>query len=271
MDGKSFRLARLLRGGRLLCVPLDHGVTQGATGGLRKIQETLDATCRGGASAVVLHSGLVPWIGCPASMGLFVHLSGGTNLVGDTTRKSLVSSVERACRSGADGVSIHVNLGAPSEHRMLQDFGAVVDECARYGMPLMAMTYVRPRPDVNVIDPNQIAHAARLSAELGADIVKVSFPGSGTALRDVVASCPAPLVISGGEYHPHVLGPLRMAQDAVHAGAIGVSFGRNVFERPDVAGFVAALAQIVYRDVSAADAAAEYDASQKRSGENSED
>ena len=45
-------------------------------------------------------------------IGLIIHLSGATNLAPDPNRKVLVCSVERALKMGADGVSIHINIGA---------------------------------------------------------------------------------------------------------------------------------------------------------------
>ncbi len=44
---------------------------------------------------------------------------------------------------GADAVSMHVNIGAESEARMLADLGAVAVECMEWGMPLLAMMYPR--------------------------------------------------------------------------------------------------------------------------------
>jgi len=43
-----------------------------------------------------------------------------------------------------------------------------------------------------------IKHVARLGAELGADIVKVSYTGSVESFREVVLGCPVPVVIAGG-------------------------------------------------------------------------
>ncbi len=44
---------------------------------------------------------------------------------------------------GADAVSMHVNIGAESEAKMLADLGAVSVECMEWGMPLLAMMYPR--------------------------------------------------------------------------------------------------------------------------------
>ena len=36
---------------------------------------------------------------------------------------------------GADGVSVHINVGADDEARMLADLGKVAVECMEWGMP----------------------------------------------------------------------------------------------------------------------------------------
>ena len=46
---------------------------------------------------------------------------------------------------------------------------------------------------------NVIKHAARVGAELGADIVKVTYSGSPESFHEVVQGCFVPVVIAGGE------------------------------------------------------------------------
>ena len=38
-------------------------------------------------------------------------------------------------------MSVHINIGADDESRMLEDLGKVAIECMTWGMPLLAMTY----------------------------------------------------------------------------------------------------------------------------------
>ena len=45
-------------------------------------------------------------------------------------------------------------------------------------MPLLAMMYPRGEKIKDEYDPQVIKHVSRLGAELGADIVKVSYTGS---------------------------------------------------------------------------------------------
>ncbi|WP_308209053.1 hypothetical protein [Actinoallomurus purpureus] len=64
------------------------------------------------------------WRSCPRRRpgrrrcALVVHLSAGTAYAADADAKVLVGEVEEAVRLGADAVSVHVNLGSDTEHRL---------------------------------------------------------------------------------------------------------------------------------------------------------
>ena len=100
---------------------------------------------------------------------------------------------------GADAVSVHVNLGAEDEKTMLRILGAIAREAMEWGMPLLAMMYTRGPKVKNEYDVRWVKHAARVGAELGADIVKVVYTGSPETFREVVEGCFVPVVIAGGE------------------------------------------------------------------------
>ena len=109
-----------------------------------------------------------------------------------------MNSVERALKMGADGVSVHINIGAEDEAAMLSDLGHVSQLCMEWGMPLLAMMYARGSKIKDETDVDAVKLAARVGAELGADIIKTSYTGDPESFKEVVAGCPAPVVIAGG-------------------------------------------------------------------------
>jgi len=252
MTGKKIRLERIInpRTGKTVIVPMDHGVTLGPISGIHRIQEAVAAASLGGADAVVLHKGMVKAIGSAfdPSLGLIIHLSASTSLSPEPLKKSLVSSVEEAVRLGADCVSVHVNIGNEHEKEMLKDLSQVAAEAETWGIPLMAMMYPRGEKVKNEYDPMHIAHAARLAAELGADIVKVSYTGDPESFREVVEGTPVPVVIAGGPRMNSDKALLSMVRDAIDAGAKGTSIGRNVFQHPDPALMCRAIHSIVHQN-----------------------
>jgi class I fructose-bisphosphate aldolase len=156
--------------------------------------------------------------------------------------------VEEAIKLGADALSIHVNVGNGSDQEMLSDLGRVSREAREWGMPLLAMMYPRGEKIKDEYDPQVIMHVSRLGAELGADIVKVSYTGSVESFRKVVAGCPVPVVIAGGPKMNSDRDILEMVQGSIEAGGAGVSIGRNVFQHRDPSRMVGAISMIVNED-----------------------
>lgn len=254
MNGKEVRLSRLIKhSGRLIIVPLDHGITVGPIQGLGDITKIVNLVNNGKADAVVVHKGLVSQItdylgadGCE----LIVHLSASTALSPNSNRKELVSSVEHAIRLGATAVSVHVNLGNSSEPEMLRDFGNISESCDNWGIPLLAMMYVRDDSDNGEYDATKIKHAARVAQELGADIVKVNYTGNVESFSKVVSAVKIPVVIAGGPKMSSMNDLLIMINDAVRAGAKGISIGRNIFQSPDPEQLVKVIRHILDNRVS---------------------
>ena len=156
---------------------------------------------------------------------------------------------------GADGVSIHVNLGAPTDDEMLDHFGQISRKCMQWGMPLVAMMYTRGEKIKSEYDAAHIKHAARVGAELGADIVKVNYTGTPQSFEQVTGGCPVPVVIAGGEKLESDEDILSMVEGAIKAGAAGVSIGRNVFQHANPTRMIAAIAMVVNDGVAAHTAA----------------
>ncbi|OLT12405.1 transaldolase [Pseudonocardia sp. CNS-139] len=249
--GKALRLARLSRcgNGRSLVVPMDHSVTIGPMAAGRCPASLSLMLADAGVDAIVVHKGRVRTIPprAFADLGLIVHLSAGTVHHRDRDAKVLVGDVEEALSLGADAVSVHVNVGSVGELDQLADLGRVAGECARLGVPLLAMMYARGEDVASVADsPAMLAHLGAIAVDLGADMVKLPFAGSVEAMRDVVASCPIPVYVAGGTPRPTPAGDLELARAALASGAAGLSFGRCVFEAEDPFAAAVALAALVH-------------------------
>jgi fructose-bisphosphate aldolase/2-amino-3,7-dideoxy-D-threo-hept-6-ulosonate synthase len=249
-QGKTRRLKRIMqKDNHTVIVPMDHGVTIGPIQGITDMQKTVNQLVKGGVDAVLVHRGIASHVDV-GNTGLIVMLSGISNLCPDMNCKVQVCSVQEAIRLGADAVSVHVNIGAQDECNMLANLGKVADECEIFGMPLLAMMYARGPKIQNEHAPDAVAHAARIGAELGADIIKANYTGDVESFKAVVESCPVPVVIAGGPKCKTSQEALQTAFDAMKAGAAGLSIGRNVFQHENPAQMAKAFSAIVHGGAS---------------------
>ena len=251
MFGKNIRIERIFdrNSGNAVIVPMDHGISVGPIPGLIDMKKTVSDVVEGGATAVLMHKGIVPQ-GHRTSghdVGLILHLSASTDIGVNSNNKVLVATVEEALKMGADAVSMHINVGAEAEPRMLEDLGMVSRQCTEWGMPLIAMAYPRGPKIQNSYDAHAVAHAARVATELGADIVKCSYTGDIDSFREVVKGTLAPIVIAGGPKMDSDDDILQMVYDSIQAGGHGVSIGRNVFQHRNVEAMTHAISDIVLR------------------------
>jgi predicted phospho-2-dehydro-3-deoxyheptonate aldolase len=260
MIGKKIRLERIIdrNSGKTVIIPMDHGVTVGPIEGLADMRETISKVVAGGANAILMHKGIVRagHRGKGKDVGLIIHLSAGTAMSPDPNAKELICTVEEAIKLGADAVSVHINLGAETDKEMLGQLGFVSERCMQWQMPLIAMMYTRGPKIKDEYDVKNVKHAARVGAELGADIVKVVYTGSPESFTEVVEGCPVPVVIAGGPKMGSDEDIFKMVEGALKAGAAGLSIGRNAFQHKTPDKMVAALCKMAHKRASVKDAMA---------------
>ena len=261
--GKSIRIERLFdrKSKKTIIIPMDHGLTMGTIKGLENIADMVDKVALGGANAVLMHSGMVS-IGhrqYGKDIGLIIHLSGATNLAPDPDRKVLVCSVERALKMGADGVSIHINIGAKEEPEMLQDASKTIEKSREWGIPLIAMMYPRGNKIKNENDPEVVNIAVRVGVELGADVIKTNYTGDIDSFKEIVNGVShVPIIIAGGPKMDSISDLFQMVYDSIQAGGCGVSIGRNIFQSEDPTKMISAIYKIVHKNYTVEEILKEY-------------
>lgn len=250
-SGKYRRLARLMSGdGRTVLVPVDQSITSGPMRGLEDMRSTLRRVAEGEPDGVILHRGpVMAGLCAPPAGALVLHLSAGTELSPSPFVKGLVSGPEEALQLGADAVSVHVTLGVDDEHdaRALASLDRCSTECRRWGVPLLAMMYLH---GAAAGKPDGLAHAARVAADLGADLVKVNYTGERDSFAHLVQTCYVPVLMAGGPAAGDGLETLKTVAEAMQAGAAGVCVGRNVYQHPSPASMLRALRAVVHGGVA---------------------
>jgi fructose-bisphosphate aldolase/2-amino-3,7-dideoxy-D-threo-hept-6-ulosonate synthase len=267
--GKVVRLKRVIDpvGVSIICA-LDHGMTSpDFLEPLADVRARTAEAVAGGANVLMLSKGMVrfaePAFGPDTALALLLSASARPGL--DRPQVVAVAEVEEACRLGADAVVLFVALVAEQEATMIERLAQVGEACEREGMPFIAeaefpTTYAAVEDLSAEYGFEYLRRNVRLCAELGADIVKTNWPGGGEQFAELVATAGGvPLVLAGGSrITDEEL--LRRMDDAMEAGAVGCSVGRNIFMHSDPEAITRALARVIRERWSAEEALAELSA-----------
>jgi putative autoinducer-2 (AI-2) aldolase len=253
--GMKNRLAQLMPGGKGFFMPIDHGYFQGPTTGLEQPGKTLtpllpyvDAVfCTRG----VLRVAVDPLLSKP----IVLRVSGCTSMVGrDLANEELTTSVEEAIRLNASAVGVSVFIGSDYEKQTLENLSQLVNECERYGIPVMAVTAVGK--EMAKREARYLALSCRIAAELGARVVKTYWCKKD--FDKVVRGCPVPVIMAGGPKCDTEREVLEFVHDGMQQGAVGINLGRNVWQSRNPVAMAKALRAIVHGQATVKEARARY-------------
>ncbi|MBX6770592.1 MAG: fructose-bisphosphate aldolase [Chloroflexi bacterium] len=225
------------RDGRAVIVAMD-GARNGPVPGLEQAVEAVARVVAGGVDAILTTFGM-------ARAAADVLGRTGLILALDSEGPIADYGVEQALRFGADAVELKVFPGNPEETK-LADLRRLAAQAFAWGMPLLAEPIPVSFRETSAHTLENVARAARIAAEAGADFVKVHYVGPVESYRQVTGSCYVPVLILGGPARPDPREALQMAADALAAGARGVVFGRNVTTHPRPDRMAAALGEIIH-------------------------
>jgi fructose-bisphosphate aldolase, class I len=261
--GKKARLYRILlqhglQNGTAIFFPYDHGLEHGPRDFFDNPQASdprhiIRLALEGGFNGIAIQIGLAKkfYWDYAGEVPLVLKLNAKTDIASSIDPLSpLNATVEDAVRLGADAVGYTLYVGSPAQERDFAQYLRVREDAERFGMPLIVWAY----PRGSAIDAKggrdsfyAVDYAARIASELGADLVKVNFPqpdkqsgvpdayrrdfSSQEAIDRVVRSANRTLLlVSGGEQAADEV-MLDKARQSMEAGATGLIFGRNIFQR----------------------------------------
>jgi class I fructose-bisphosphate aldolase len=263
--GKRARLYRLLyqhgpANGTALFLPIDQGLEHGPGDFFpnppsKDPDYQLELALHGNYTGIVFQIGLAEKYmhKYAGKVPLVLKLNGKTAIPPDDEAFSpMIAAVEDAVRLGADAVGYTLYVGSPAQSEDFRQFEQVRAEAETLGMPVIMWAYPRGsaieakggRESLYAVD-----YAARVACELGADIVKINEPkvdnlaalpkpynqlaeDEGAALRRVVESAGKTLVLFSGGSKLDDAELFNKSQLCMAAGATGLIFGRNMWQRP---------------------------------------
>jgi DhnA family fructose-bisphosphate aldolase class Ia len=246
--GKEIRLNHIFaRDGKTVIAALDHGIAGIAPlDGLGRPDSLIPAITAAGVDAIIVSPGLAGgFAGLFSKAGLIVRVDcGPTAQRGEWCESRPALAAEDALRMGADAVIAMGIVGTRDEAASLRSLAVLAGECDRWGIALVA-EMLPGGFAAKEVTPAQIASAARVGADLGADFIKVAYSGSVESFREVVSSCYRPVVVLGGSKQPPEA-LVSTARDAVKAGARGMAVGRNIWQSGDPGRITASLVEAIH-------------------------
>lgn len=255
--GKAMRLSQVLNpeSKNAIIVAMDHAAVLGPIPGIVNPKETVELLVKGkpetffmpnGPAKIVYKSFVEHQIPFMLSIDTCVEMGP------DPDYFMLSDTVMHAVQLGASGVAMHAQIGAEKTSDMLKGLAKVAEDCDNLGMPLLAIMYPVGFDNNDAVE--HVKWAARIGAELGADIVKSHYTGSVETFAEVTESCPVPVMLSGGpiSQEPRIF--LQVMKDVIDAGGRGCAIGRNLWQYKDPLAMLEAIKAIVHKGKSVEEA-----------------
>lgn len=242
--GLANRMGRMFdpKSGRSVMLAVDHGYFMGPTRRLENAAATI-APLLPYADALALTRGILRTSVPPqTSTPIILRVSGGaTVLQEDLSDEAITVSMRDAARLNVSAVALSVFVGSPHEHSSLVHLAELVDQGVEAGIPVLAITAVGK--ELEKRDARYLALACRVSAELGAHIVKTYYCDG---FEKVVEGCPVPIVVAGGPKLDSDQAALELAHRAIALGARGIDMGRNIWQSDHPVAMLRSLRAIVH-------------------------
>ncbi|RMI08139.1 class I fructose-bisphosphate aldolase (plasmid) [Sinorhizobium meliloti] len=270
------RMNRLFNGGRCLDVAIDHGVCNEPSflSGLENMEILVKALTAAAPDAIQMNYGQadllqdLPGKDKPALV-MRVDMGNPYNRIRHRDMWAVLQN-EAEPLIGAlamDAACVVVNLFMlPDEpdlfRQCVQNIARVRADCDKYRMPLMieplVMQPVTEHGGYMVDgDADKIVTLTRLAREMGADIVKADPTNDADEFHRVVEAARCPVLVRGGGKED-LRSVLDKSAALMKQGAMGMVYGRNIYQHSNPKAVVRALMAIVHDNASGEEAFALY-------------
>jgi class I fructose-bisphosphate aldolase/fructose-bisphosphate aldolase/2-amino-3,7-dideoxy-D-threo-hept-6-ulosonate synthase len=239
MTGLEKRVARLFANkGKLFVAAFDHPQIYGTMQGLENTPKLVKSLQSTGLDGFILNPGMVGHIETQsyADKLLVLRASVGGTMIGDNYQSydndlhQSIASAELAARLGADAALFMFVLNGKRDKECQLELARVCEDYHRLGIPVIAEVLNADYTMNN--DTTFIASGARITAEIGADVIKAFYCPE---FDRVTSNCPVPVILAGGPKDADITA---VVKEVVSKGAKGLAFGRNLFQADDIKGLV---------------------------------
>jgi fructose-bisphosphate aldolase, class I len=268
VNGAEVRLGQLFDrdSGRSFIAAFDHGVTLGPKPGSENVLAGLERIVAGNPDGILISPGTMKigghhfaFHGSPVPIvradwifnnEVFPGLPAALQDPRQGESYEVICSPEDALALGAGAITLFLIVGTAAGAGFASNtrqVAAAIQSARRVGMPVIVESVLWGARMDDKRDPELLAFAARVAAELGADAIKTAYTGDPETMRQVVEGCPVPVLVLGGvrSSNPEVV--LEATRGALDAGARGVVYGRNVWQADDPIMMCGLLREVIHR------------------------
>lgn len=246
-------LSKITKDGKALFLAYDQGMEHGPSDfddENADPENILNIGLKGGFTGIIFQKGIAEKyykVEYKETLPLIVKLNGKTNLNTDPDPYSpQICSVEEALSLGASAVGYTIYVGSRHESKMFKEFSKIEHDAHDAHIPFIGWMYIKGSGTQEKDIGELTAYAARLGLEMGADIIKIKYPGDEKSLRWAVENAGRTgVVISGGEKENEALF-LETVQTAINSGCIGMAVGRNIWQSSNPLGITEKIKKIIW-------------------------
>ncbi|SHG24305.1 fructose-bisphosphate aldolase, class I [Kaistia soli DSM 19436] len=234
----SYRMNRLFHEDRAtLIVPVDHGVVWGRVPALESPVAVMKSFLDEDITGFMVTTGIVRSTEAmlarrPALSRVLAIDAFWPTGAPETGTGTIIASLEDAVRLGVDCVKLLLPWNVSDKEKVLycERIAKVISDAARWEMPVMVEPVLLNVPRSPEVIAQEL-EVARVAYDLGADIIKITFPGR-AATEMLVNELNVPILVAGGALSGDAASTIKDVEDAIVAGAQGVVVGRKVWQRP---------------------------------------
>lgn len=266
------RMNRLFKQGRCLDVAIDHGVCNEPMflDGLEDLASVVNQLVQAKPDAIQMNAGqadLLQTVDGKDKPALVMRIDLGNPYNAERHRHmwSLLQNAEQPLIQALqmDAACVVVNLFMlPDEPELFKqcvtNISRVKAECEKYGMPLMIEPLVmQPNTQGQAYmvdgDCQKIVTLVRMARELGADIIKADPTTDAEDFHKVVEAARCPILVRGGG-REDIESVFNKARALLDQGALGMVYGRNIYQHSNPSRVVDALMAMIHNGASTSDA-----------------
>lgn len=246
----KIKLNKIMTGGKTLLLAYDQGLEHGPSDFNDKNVDpeyVMNIAIKGKFNGIILQKGIAEKY-YKNKVPLILKLNGKTKYLKGDPYSPQLCTVQEAIDYGASAVGYTIYVGSKYEAKMFKEFEIIQKEAHENGLPVIAWMYPRGTNIKNETSKTNLAYAARIGLELGADIIKIKYPGNVKTFEWVVKNAGKTKVVVAGGLKKRSNSLLKETYDFMKSGASGMAIGRNIWQSEEPLKITKALKEIIFKD-----------------------